>query len=56
MFLTAYLTVQFKQLLQDLNVSAYYEKPLEVETLRTIFEDSKNQIVARELESSTLNF
>ena len=51
-FLTAYLTLQFKQLLEDLNVSAYYEKPLEVETLRMIFEDSRNQIVAREKESS----
>jgi hypothetical protein len=39
-FLTAYLTVQFKNHLQGLNLSAHYDKPLELCQLEIILAQS----------------
>ena len=48
-FLTAYLTVQFKKQLAELNITAHYDKPVELSTLSYILLESQKIIINREL-------
>lgn len=48
-FLTAYLTMQFKKQLEELKITAHYDKPVELSTLSYILLDSQKVIINREL-------